>query len=256
MLSSSVATTPMEPIKQKPNEYPVPPSPSPSFLQKIYRNIKSHQLLVFVYLGIVFFGCLHSIFGSPHHSYWSSKRNILNIFFAKNGWFWTTIVYLAYANIIHPRISNGPHLARSLARWALATVYWYFLTQWFLGPSILDRFFTLTGGQCVSLTSDLTSVATGLECKRGGGTWVGGHDVSGHCLLLIHSSLFLLEETRGGIKGLEQQNTIGKVLGWAVLGLLVMWAWMLLFTAMYFHEAMDLASGTLAGVTFWLIMVS
>ena len=77
------------------------------------------------------------------------------------------------------------------------------MTQWFFGPAIIDRGFTLTGGQC-----DLVQAAeegkvdmqrgrqlvTHVACKAVGGKWKGGHDISGHVFLLVLGSMFLLEE--------------------------------------------------------------
>ena len=88
-------------------------------------------------------------------------------------------------------------------RWALATTWWIFVTQWFFGPAMVDRGFTMTGGACdfVNLveTDQAESNAaqrfvSGVACKAHGGKWYGGHDISGHVFLLVLGSFFLFEE--------------------------------------------------------------
>ena len=86
-----------------------------------------------------------------------------------------------------------------LIRLSLATGYWYFLTQWFWGPAIFERIYLLTG-DCSRMSNDSKlqfkdfNLKGGLkDCHENGGNW-SGMDISGHTFLLIHTSLFILEE--------------------------------------------------------------
>lgn len=75
------------------------------------------------------------------------------------------------------------------------------MTQWCFGPALIDRSFRFTGGQCELVddrietgTASHKDIVTGVACKAAGGTWKGGHDISGHVFLLVLGSYFLLQE--------------------------------------------------------------
>jgi hypothetical protein len=167
-------------------------------------------------------------------SYFSQKSNLFNVIFVKYGWFWTTLVFLIHLSRL--RISSKPKAA---LRWGLATAWWILVTQWFLGPPLMDRAFLVTGGTCEMLDAagpDAMGMSTGkllitsAACKLQGGRWRGGHDLSGHVFLLTHASLFLWSELLPFLKA--------GIWGWvssAVVAILCMWWWMLLMTGIYFH---------------------
>ncbi|KAH8144962.1 uncharacterized protein LAJ45_10982 [Morchella importuna] len=131
-------------------------------------------------------------------SYFSRKSNFANIFFVKYGWLWTTLVFA-----LHLTRLRSPSRPQALLRYALATLWWVAVTQWFFGAPIMDRTFTLTGGACRAVMRDPGAVkevlgekvlaATSAACKLAGGRWRGGHDLSGHTFLLTHA--------RGGGRG-------------------------------------------------------
>lgn len=160
-----------------------------------------------------------------------------------------------------------------MLRWAVVTIWWIFVTQWFFGPPIIDRGFLLTGGQCELVeeaeagTVDMDKARqflTGVACKAVGGKWRGGHDISGHVFLLVLGSMFLLQEVihvtirspgtkdertvimhDGAIKSadVEADRTIAVTSEgsrWTlatkvVLGVVGLSLYMLLMTAAYFH---------------------
>ena len=211
-------------------------------------------------------------------SYFAKKSNIFNLYFVKQGWAWVTISYFFFL-FTHP--STGPPATfaftprrlRGALRWAMVTIWWIFVTQWFFGPPIIDRGFLLTGGQCELLEQaeagnvDMDTarqLVTSVACKTVGGKWRGGHDISGHVFLLVLGSMFLLQEvihvalrspaTRdertifmhdGAIKSadVETQPSSGVVIEgprWTlgakvVFGVVALSLYMLLMTAAYFH---------------------
>lgn len=169
---------------------------------------------------------IHTLRTPETISYFAGKQNILNLYFVKVGWFWTTLAFILLQLTTKPNSAQQPqrpssrpnnHLynpfVQSLLRYSLITLSWIITTQWFFGPALIDRSFTSTGGHCVprSTTSptnplsgtststsptaiDLSTINTGLSCKIHGGRWLGGHDISGHFFLLVLSSAFLFLE--------------------------------------------------------------
>ncbi|KAI8322556.1 hypothetical protein GQ54DRAFT_259702 [Martensiomyces pterosporus] len=209
-------------------------------------------------------------------SVWASKRNPLNTYFAKQGWAWTTALY-AIALAVRAWGQPLSSSVRCLCHYAAATLYWLLMTQWFFGPSLFDRFFLHTGGACMlppanegSATAANGAGATLLpppnlaytslqSCRSAGGTWHGGHDISGHCFLLLHSAVFLTEEVvvpllAGSVVSSSRRaiaNARRLVLS-AAIGLIAVWMLMLYFTAKYFHGPAELVSGTLLGLGYWM----
>jgi Inositol phospholipid synthesis and fat-storage-inducing TM len=145
-------------------------------------------------------------------NYFAGKQNILNLYFVKVGWFWTTLAFASLqltatstSKQPQPSTRNTNHIFQALLRYSLITLTWIITTQWFFGPALIDRSFTSTGGRCVPLSHrhtstpltsgfDLSTIATNLSCKASGGKWLGGHDISGHFFMLVLSSAFLFLE--------------------------------------------------------------
>ncbi|KAJ1877147.1 hypothetical protein LPJ66_012165 [Kickxella alabastrina] len=129
------------------------------------------------------------------------------------------------------------------------------MTQWCFGPSLFDRFFVRTGGLCSLPNGPKQLAPSSMQvCRSAGGRWLGGHDISGHCFLLIHSALFLFEEVLGPL--LVSRRTAGPSYArWGVVaataGLIAIWGCMLYCTAKYFHGPWELVSGTLLGSAYW-----
>ena len=86
-------------------------------------------------------------------------------------------------------------------RWLLATLAWYITTQSFLGASLVDRLFAWTGGACRAAEKELAKdwigdsknletarALTSKACRKLGGEWLGGYDLSGHVFLLMLGS--------------------------------------------------------------------
>jgi hypothetical protein len=171
---------------------------------------------------------------------------------------------------------------RGLLRLSIVTVWWIFVTQWFFGPPIIDRGFTLTGGQCELVAAadaghaemdNTRQFVTGAACKAIGGKWSGGHDISGHVFILVLGSMFLFEEmlhvvlksaktkeertilmNDGAVKsaeveaeaGVETEGvwTLGSKI---VLSVGALSVYMLLMTAAYFHTWFEKVSAPLSG---------
>ncbi|THW57902.1 hypothetical protein D6D19_10476 [Aureobasidium pullulans] len=225
-------------------------------------------------------------------SYFALKSNVFNVYFVKIGWFWITGAFFLFC---FTHSSLGPRFkptltarrARALIRYTAVTAVWCAVTQWFFGPPIIDRGFRLTGGQCAIIynddpinnakqnqMSDTREIFTHAACKIAGGSWRGGHDISGHVFILILGSAMLwleilpdvlrnggLREDRrirmhdGAVKtaAVETHDEKGNVHVPSELGLGVRVAlciaglswWMLLMTAAYFHTWLEKFTGFL-----------
>ncbi len=197
-------------------------------------------------------------------SYFAQKSNIFNILFVKVGWFWTTAAFLFFLLTHGGPVSRvTPRRVQGLLRYSLITTWWAIVTRWFFGPGLIDRLFLWTGGACQADAG----IASAAACKAIGGTWLGGHDLSGHVFMLVLSSVFLWQEVlyvalRSA--GVEEQRTVAsgvvaediksaeterpvpdpRQLGqqpgfqWGLRLTALMAAlswWMLLTTAIYFH---------------------
>ncbi|KAL2128186.1 hypothetical protein VTI74DRAFT_9534 [Chaetomium olivicolor] len=223
-------------------------------------------------------------------SYFARKDNLFNVLFVKRGWAWITVSFFVFI-LTHPALkSNGAARVRAGVRWGVVTTWWVFVTQWFFGPAIIDRGFRWSGGRCEVAEAvagqgeaDAKDFVTAAACKASGGSWRGGHDISGHVFLLVLGSFFLVQEVGwvaarwaryireertvvmhdGAVKGAgvegerrERQEdgmvvTVlealdhGGRLAAAVVGLC---GWMLLMTAIYFHTWFEKLTGLLVAL--------
>ena len=198
--------------------------------------------------------------------YFANKSNSLNLYFVKVGWAWTILAFTSFL-LLHPL--TGPPQAlvftrlrvQALLRMCLMTLWWITVSRWSFGPALMDRFFLLTGGKCHELTSTpaptqvvaVQGLLTENACKVAGGTWRGGHDMSGHVFLLVLSSAMLLLESRpalpiGKSEELPHSMDKGPSISWRKLSsrgwrlellpviiVISVDLWMLLTTAIFFH---------------------
>ena len=219
----------------------------------------------------------------PHlaPSYFARKSNVFNLYFVKVAWAWYTAAFLFFlltqdlGRLTRQRGSVlGRRRFQALARYALTTASWAGVTQWFFGPPLIDRGFRLSGGRCEMTSaesldgigmqaSEVTELATAAACRMAGGTWRGGHDISGHVFILILGSAFLSLEagqailsevglSASSIHELRDVNTMeaqgdqahgrGASVSrsfapstWFILVVVGFSWWMLLMTATYFH---------------------
>lgn len=151
------------------------------------------------------------------------------------------------------------------------SAWWIALTQWFFGPALIDRGFTITGGACELAehfegTGGKREFVTGQACKIAGGQWKGGHDISGHVFILVLGGAFLgmevlpvllqrmgikdervVKKEDGGFSGIEAvavadsrpegeaDRFTAKIGLWAPLIVMGLNCFMLFMTAAYFH---------------------
>lgn len=75
-----------------------------------------------------------------------NKDGVINVYFVKLGWFWTSLV--CWWCIF--RYSSRKFYWNSLIRYVLLSLWWFIFTQnlWFGIPPIMDIIFIVTGGHC------------------------------------------------------------------------------------------------------------
>lgn len=153
-------------------------------------------------------------------NYFARKNNIFNIYFVKIGWLWTTLAFVSLI-ICQPAYRSSSssqsqqqtrprRILQASLRYVFATSIWYLMTQWFFGPAIIDRSFVVTGGKCEQILNQVENIgsepspAAQLEtlfsaaaCKAAGGSWRGGHDISGHVFMLVLATALLFFEAIG-----------------------------------------------------------
>lgn len=253
-----------------------------SLVKDVYRIIRD---LVLFFCRRVIFGpvqfkiiltCVIILVGSVlkdlklvPESYFSAKSNIFNRYFAKLGWAWTLGLLgpFIYLTLIKTH-SHYQILTRHLVRLLIATVFWYFLTLFFVN-------FELHTGYC---KPDDKRALTRMVCVKGGHDWEEGFDFSGHTFLLLYSLLIINEEVKSydkGTKKIDQANektknesgdspeTIDEQERWKIYAkiirilyvllaiLTVIWEFMLLSTALYFHHTKHKIAAAGVAIACW-----
>lgn len=226
-------------------------------------------------------------------SYFARKKNVFNIYFVKIGWFWTTLAFALFL-VMNSRFGRGFTRRRvnAILRYGVVTFWWMAVTQWFFGAPLIDRGFRFTGGQCELIRddsaredmSDAREYFTAAACKAVGGSWKGGHDISGHVFLLIMGSALLwfevlpaithaeglrdgrrimlrdrkvasvaVEKVRDGTENQKELDTTNRGVKFAIGVVGLMW-WMLLMTAAYFHTWFEKFTGLLVAFAgLWVV---
>uniref|UniRef100_A0A0N4Z1S3 Fat storage-inducing transmembrane protein 2 n=1 Tax=Parastrongyloides trichosuri TaxID=131310 RepID=A0A0N4Z1S3_PARTI len=214
-------------------------------------NIDSLYKAIFLF-GMVLLVSIYGDFMKPDSiGYFSEKHNFLNQFIVKLGWLWTLSITVPFIFIISHGNNKGNVRAifQDMVRLILATAGWYICTTYFIWHEKQT-------GSCKN--GDSLVKATGREsCYALGGTWIHGFDISGHCFLMIYSSLILSEEAKMYKHWINDhtrdRKQITQVL-FSLMGLLdCVWIFQLLITSLYYHTASHKFFGALFGLLCWFI---
>lgn len=228
------------------------------------------QFKLLVSFAIILVGSILKSLGLAPTSYLSSKTNIFNLYFAKLGWGWTIGLLFPFVYLTSKATNNHYQIVtRHLSRLLIATGVWYIITLTFV------RFEAFTG---MCKNEDMRS-ATRRVCISGGYEWQEGHDFSGHTFLLLYALLIINEEVKSYDKGtkkvVEASKTTSKETGdvptnierqeseiitkiirifYVLLAALtILWEFMLLSTALYFHHTLHKLIAAAIAVFFWYI---
>lgn len=151
------------------------------------------NLKIALYLGALFLLSLMADVLTFPKTYFSRSDNIFNQYFVKIGWFWTLFLTVPYVLLTSYTTCCGKRkliVKAHLMRLVIATFFWYAWTTIF---NIIETKY----GRCNSRTID-----NKITCLKNGHFW-NGFDISGHCFILIYSSLVMIEEARA-INGWER----------------------------------------------------
>lgn len=172
---------------------------------------------VIAYCAIILIGSLSSL----PEDYRIDKRNILNQMFVKLGWFWT-LALLAPLTLAHVKSTDRDAVSQGLLKLVTSTIIWYISVNTF------------------QYIDDLT-----------------GFDISGHTFLLIFSNLIITSELRISgyrLKQYSDLNSRGKLLKVLPLILSLLWDFMLVQTAIYYHTIVQKAIAAMWAFSSWYLI--
>ncbi|NWJ11277.1 FITM2 protein, partial [Crypturellus undulatus] len=188
------------------------------------------------------------------------KRNLLNVYFVKVAWAWTFLLLLPFIGVTTYQFARSKFLygptksilivLRRLSALLVGTAVWYVCTGLFMYVENLTGVCSISG----ELKEPHRQYANKQECHQDNGIWIG-FDISGHCFLLSYCALMIVEEM-SVLEGLSvDQNSRLRVvvnsLFVALCFLTMIWVFMFLCTAVYFHEFSQKLLGVLTGLTAW-----
>ncbi|XP_072304601.1 acyl-coenzyme A diphosphatase FITM2 [Eucyclogobius newberryi] len=186
-------------------------------------------------------------------TYFSSSKNVINLYFVKVSWGWTLLLLAPFVLLSNASFGRGlPFLTRRLLALPVATAVWYLFTEAFLRIEEATGSCFQTTGVAMELRSEFSSRA---GCRSAGLHWLG-RDVSGHSFILAYAALFIVEETApmGYLRNADVPAVPRLLLGVlyvALNGLVLLWVWMFCCTSLYFHQPLDKLLGTLCALLAW-----
>lgn len=197
------------------------------------------------------------------------SSNLFNQVFAYNGNLVWSIVYIALA-LVHLQLasnvrdllprdrSSSPSssFASSLQRRQVTRLLLRFVYKFVLKIALLyivfefiDFLFIFTGGSCTYNDS----IRNAQRCKRYGGEWVGGFDISGHICFLVNISMILWIELANLLEMVQSYELNDCVRVWhqivivGVLTTLFIWVCIIAVTSVYYHTIPEKILGLLLG---------
>lgn len=219
----------------------------------------------------------------PHHlhatHYFANKSNILNSYFVKRAWGWTSAAFLALW------LTSPPHkrTVHRVVKWGVETAVWLVFTSWFFGPALLERLTVASGGECTATLQSgtvftvpyeycLTRTAISWETHpflftgsfAESSLWTPddrlpvlprlrkGHDVSGHVFLLTMSALFLVDQIRVSLCARTWSLAHASAVVFNIV-LVAIWLVAIFTTSVYFHSPFEKFTGYLLGVAGYMV---
>ncbi|ESK96691.1 inositol phospholipid biosynthesis protein scs3 [Moniliophthora roreri MCA 2997] len=200
--------------------------------------------------------------------YWARKSNILNVYFIKKAWGWTSAAFLLLW-VTSPKATRS---SSRILQWLMVTACWLTFTAWFFGPALIGRINLASGGECLVVIPPGDSISVPVEYCFTRSTvtpsshphifsnspvvppeWSGvprlqkGHDVSGHIFLLTMSILFLADQLRASLR-CGRWSLAHKITVAVNLTLIGLWLFASYTTSVYFHSPFEKFTGYVLGL--------
>uniref|UniRef100_A0A8C6USJ5 Fat storage inducing transmembrane protein 2 n=1 Tax=Neogobius melanostomus TaxID=47308 RepID=A0A8C6USJ5_9GOBI len=221
-------------------------------LLSFWRSPGSRRYFPWMFLIVSVVGSLLKEAQLVPDTYFSSSRNIFNLYFVKVSWGWTLLLLSPFMLLSNSCFSRDvSFLTRRLLALPVATAIWYVFTETFFYIEDVSG----TCFQTIAMDAIQDGFVTKVACRRAGFHWFG-YDISGHSFILTFSTLFIMEET-APMAYLKTTNLsafprlVLSVLYVALNGLMLLWLWMFCCTSVYFHGPLDKLLGTLCGLLGW-----
>ncbi|NXO80095.1 FITM2 protein, partial [Sitta europaea] len=189
-----------------------------------------------------------------------NKRNPLNVYFVKMAWAWTLWLLLPFMALSTYELARGTLLLgrarsallvlRRLCALLVGTALWFLCTELF---ALVEN---ITGHCALPALPGQPPrpFASKRECQQHGGVW-NGFDISGHCFLLSYCAMMILEEVAVlealSIEHSSRLRLVINALLVSLCSLAVIWVFMFLCTALYFHDFSQKLLGVLIGLSAW-----
>ncbi|XP_066834480.1 acyl-coenzyme A diphosphatase FITM2 isoform X1 [Anser cygnoides] len=237
--------------------------------------------LPWVLLGLVLLGSALKDGDLVPETPMQNKRNLLNVvvgkesrsklhrkvllgqrYFVKVAWAWTFWLLLPFIGVTtylfaKSKFLYGPTKSiltalRRLSALLVGTAIWYVCTGLFMYIENLTGMCSTSGKH----NEPRRLYATKQECHQDNGIW-NGFDISGHCFLLSYCALMIVEEM-AVLEGLSiDQNSKLRVvvnsLFVSLCFLTMIWVFMFVCTAVYFHDFSQKLLGALIGLSAWYV---
>ncbi|CAM9215029.1 unnamed protein product [Lampetra planeri] len=223
-------------------------------LVTLWRRPAVRQRFHWMFVVISIVGSIFKELQLVPETYFSSSRNVLNVYFVKVSWGWTLLLLTPFVLLSNSSFSrNVFFLGRRLLSLAVATAIWYVCTETFFYIEDVTGSCYETDAMDV-INKEFTFKAS---CRRAGFYW-HGYDISGHSFILSYSALFIMEEMApmSSLKAASLSALPRMVLNllYVALNLLVfIWVWMFSCTSVYFHDLSHKVLGTTCGLLGWFL---
>ncbi|KAK6308374.1 hypothetical protein J4Q44_G00216450 [Coregonus suidteri] len=147
--------------------------------------------LPLIFLGISIVGSVVKHTQIVPETYFSNRRNVVNMYFVKVSWGWTLLLLTPF--ILFTSYKRLTFALRRLSSLVVATAIWYTFTEAF---SYIEG----TTGTChvpepeaMDQVPHHDEITSKWSCRKAGGQW-DGYAISGHSFILSYSALIIAEE--------------------------------------------------------------
>ncbi|XP_055043727.2 acyl-coenzyme A diphosphatase FITM2 [Misgurnus anguillicaudatus] len=182
-------------------------------------------------------------------SYFSNRRNVLNVYFVKISWGWTLGLLLPFILLSNTYKKPWTFVLKRLMSLPVATFIWYICTETFC---YIEE---ITGSCYESDTMQVIhgNITSKAACRKAGFIW-DAFDISGHSFILAYSALVIVEEMMA-VSHIpsSDRNVFLNYLYIALNVIVAIWLLMFTCTSVYFHDTLDKLLGTSSGIILWYV---